>query len=291
MQRFLRRAHGRALAVLAAAGACIAFAQAPATVHYQGFLTTATGHAVDGTASLQVRLYAASTGGSALWAETHGSVPVANGVFAVTLGSLVPLDTSLLEGPRWVSVSVNGDPEMPRQPLASVPYAFVAKRAEALSSAAVVAGSQIQSGSITDVHVSGSAAIAASKVAMAGAFLTGQVRSLTTSGGSEFGLVTGSSVATSTESDVLTLSPATGCTASHLAVRLSAAPGGGNARAFTLRTDLFSTPLTCTVSDSATSCTSGASSVAVPPASLLALEVQSIGAPAAADAWFGWICK
>jgi len=291
MRKILAASLNGLAAILAAAGIGTAFAEAPSTIHYQGFLTTPAGQPVDGTVSLQARIYAASSGGSPIWAETHASVAVAKGVFAVTLGSITPLDTSLLDGPRWVSVGVNADPEMPRQPLASVPYAFVAKRAEALAAGATVPGSQVETGSITDAQVSGSAAIAGSKLAIAGAFLSGRVAGLGTSSGVEYAAATGPSVGTAVETDATTLSPAVDCTASRLAVRLSAAPGAGNAREFTLRTNQSSTLVSCVVSDAATACNSGVASEIVASASELSLQVSSVGTPAATNALFGWVCK
>jgi len=72
-----RLAFGACFLVLASLSAG---AQAPATIGHQGVLTTSGGAPVaDGTYSLTFRLYSASTGGIALWTETHSAVSVSNG--------------------------------------------------------------------------------------------------------------------------------------------------------------------------------------------------------------------
>jgi hypothetical protein len=49
-----------------------ASAQAPSTIGYQGILTDANGVAVpNGAQTITFRLYAAASGGSALWTETQ----------------------------------------------------------------------------------------------------------------------------------------------------------------------------------------------------------------------------
>lgn len=123
-------------------------ATVPQTVSYQGYLANSGGTPVTASASMTFRLYTAASGGSALWTETQPTVNVSNGVFNVLLGSgtafsSVPL---LFDVPYWLTVQVNADPEMtPRQPLASVPYAF---RASALDGLATVPAGQI-SGALT----------------------------------------------------------------------------------------------------------------------------------------------
>jgi hypothetical protein len=101
-------------------------AQSPNLVNYQGVLKDSGGNPLTGTYSITFSLYSVSTGGTALWTETQGSVSVSNGLFSVLLGSVTPLTPSEFSGTdRWLGVTVGGDPEMtPRQRIASVPYAL-----------------------------------------------------------------------------------------------------------------------------------------------------------------------
>jgi hypothetical protein len=68
------------------------------------------------------RLYAAPTGGTALWSETQDiSISGTHGVFAAALGSVTPLPASLhLTQPLWLGIEVGTDPEMtPRMALST----------------------------------------------------------------------------------------------------------------------------------------------------------------------------
>lgn len=101
-------------------------AQIPTVISYQGFLTDAGGAPVDSTVSIVFSIYAASSGGSALWTETHGAVIVDDGLFNVLLGAEgSPLSPTDLNGDRYLGIKVGTDPEMtPRQRIASVAYAL-----------------------------------------------------------------------------------------------------------------------------------------------------------------------
>ena len=66
------------------------------------------------------------------WSETQ-TVPVANGVYNVQLGSVTPVPASIFGGPLLLGVTVGTDAEMvPRQPLTSAPYAMKAQDADTL---------------------------------------------------------------------------------------------------------------------------------------------------------------
>jgi len=100
------------------------FAAIPQTISYQGVLADTSGpNVMDGTYSITFRLWAAPTGGSALWTETQ-DVGVVDGRFNVLLGSVTPFNLSF-DDPYYLGVQVESDPEMePRTPLASAPYAL-----------------------------------------------------------------------------------------------------------------------------------------------------------------------
>jgi hypothetical protein len=103
-------------------------AAVPGQVSYQGLLTDGSGNPVaDGNYALAFSLYAASSGGSALWTETQPTVAVSKGSFSVLLGSVNPL-TLPFDAPYWLGLSVNGGAELvPRVALASSPYALSLK--------------------------------------------------------------------------------------------------------------------------------------------------------------------
>ncbi|MBC8232929.1 hypothetical protein H8E77_25585 [bacterium] len=67
----------------------------PRLLNYQGKLTDDNG-AVTGTVAIIFSIYDA--GGSPLWSEPHDNVDVQDGFFNVILGSLTPIDDSVLRG-------------------------------------------------------------------------------------------------------------------------------------------------------------------------------------------------
>lgn len=110
----------------------------PSTVNYQGFLIDKSGTPVEGTVKLQFDLYESSADGSSLWSEIHTDVPVTAGYFVVQLGSVTPLSTADFElpsgdGTRYIQITITNNSDapvvLPRQPLAAVPYAFLAEKA------------------------------------------------------------------------------------------------------------------------------------------------------------------
>jgi hypothetical protein len=149
---------------------------------------------------------------------------------------------------------------------------------------------RLAAGGITDSHVSATAAIASSKLALRGGVFLGRINNLG-SAPQEFGAATGMTSATSTESDVQTLSPNAACSAANLSVQLTTAPGAGNSREFVLNgATLTQTSVRCTITNSATTCTS-ASTDTVAAGSPVSIQVINGGTPAAASALFGWECR
>ncbi|MEQ1518257.1 MAG: collagen-like protein [Usitatibacteraceae bacterium] len=129
--------------------ATLVFAAPPRTINYQGFLTTSAGVPLDAPVEITFRLYAAPSGGAALYSETQPGVAVAKGLFNAQIGAVAPISLAF-DVPYWLSVQVNADAEMnPRQPLAASAYAF---RASSLDGAATIAGAQI-AGSITTATI------------------------------------------------------------------------------------------------------------------------------------------
>jgi hypothetical protein len=106
-------------------------------------MTTFTARLADGNGPLTgnhdfaFALYAAPTGGSALWSETHNSVLLEQGLASIALGGTTSLTTVLFDGStRYLEVIVDGSALDTRVPIYSVPYALragVASQAEGLA--------------------------------------------------------------------------------------------------------------------------------------------------------------
>ncbi len=106
----------------------------PAVVSYQGHLTDpGTGQPVsDAVYSMHFGIFDAAVAGAQLWEEPVApavvSVPVVGGVFAVLLGSVIPLSPTVFAGgDAYLEVEVNGETLAPRQPITTVAYAMVAE--------------------------------------------------------------------------------------------------------------------------------------------------------------------
>ena len=119
----------------------------PETGRMQGRLFDEAGLPMEGPVGLTLSVYEAETGGSALYQESHASVPLAEGSFSVTLGQGVPVtgthDETLYTGggQRWIEIAVEGDILTPRQRVHAVPYALAAEVAE--SARQVINGIQL----------------------------------------------------------------------------------------------------------------------------------------------------
>lgn len=109
-----------------------AWAEAPARLQVNGFLTDNRDQPLDGPHQLRLVLYAHASEGQPLHDETL-SVPVFRGLFAAEIGSTKVLDLDVFEGATdgvWLGLSVNGEAELsPRLRIATVPFAAYARRA------------------------------------------------------------------------------------------------------------------------------------------------------------------
>lgn len=136
----MRRPLAALLLLLAAAATA---ANSPLKLNFQGrLIDPATNVPKDGTFSMTFRVYAAPTGGTALYTETQSAVGVSNGVFSVQLGSAAALSPDLFAGASaYLSVQVAPDAEMtPRQQLVMSPYAMTAAQLVGPGDARVRAG-------------------------------------------------------------------------------------------------------------------------------------------------------
>lgn len=107
----------------------------PNIINYQGSLSDSEGNPIDGTVLMTFRLFNDPYSGSSVWTESNIVVAVNNGLFSVTLGETNPLTPAMFSVPRWLSISVNGDPEiMPRVRFTSHPWSLLSEDSERLDS-------------------------------------------------------------------------------------------------------------------------------------------------------------
>lgn len=99
----------------------------PEIMNYQAVLTDQSGDLLHGTFDLVFRIYDQETapGGNEMWMEPHFNVQVDSGLVNILLGTVNPGLAESFDGSgRWLEVEVQGQILTPRQPIASVPYAF-----------------------------------------------------------------------------------------------------------------------------------------------------------------------
>ena len=113
------------LSILLCGNICFA-ADFPQTLNYQGTLQTKTGQPVNEPQDITFSLYTTPLGAETpFWTETLPKVPVSNGQFSVTLGTVTTLDPAKFGGDTYIGIKVGANSEMtPRQKMTSVPYAF-----------------------------------------------------------------------------------------------------------------------------------------------------------------------
>lgn len=119
----MQRTHALMLALVLASGSSAAGAASP-LMPLQGVLTDADGARIDQAVTVTFALYDGAEEIEPLWTETQ-SVDVADGLFVVYLGTIIPLKSSLFsdQGAHWLGIAVQSDPEMPRVRLGTTPYA------------------------------------------------------------------------------------------------------------------------------------------------------------------------
>ena len=129
-----------------------AFAVAPPAVQLEGLISGAGGAPVpDGDYDLTLALYAASTGGAAVWSEGPVKVKVVSGRFGVVAGATKPIDALALAAlaEAYVGVKVGADPELPRSRLYAAPYSLHAANAAALTCAGCVGADHLANGAVS----------------------------------------------------------------------------------------------------------------------------------------------
>lgn len=111
-------------------------------INFQGKLTNPDGtNVTNGTYSIVFSIYSVSSGGSALWTETQGSVSITDGIFQVSLGSVsaLPGSVDFNSASLFLGIKVGADAEMtPRVQFTATPYAFNSEKLGGITSAGFV---------------------------------------------------------------------------------------------------------------------------------------------------------
>jgi len=102
----------------------------PPAMRFSGIAANRAGDTVEATFSI----YSVPEGGEPLWSETQRLAIAADGKYAVLLGAAsqtgLPPQLFAAGQSRWVGVSIERAPELPRTPLVAVPYAMKAADAD-----------------------------------------------------------------------------------------------------------------------------------------------------------------
>ncbi len=132
-------------------------------INFQGKLTNPDGtNVTDASYSIVFSIYAAGSGGSAVWTETQSTVVTVSGIFQVSLGSVTALPGSVdfNSSSLWLGIKVGTDLEMtPRIQMTAAPYAFNSDKLNGISSTGFV---QLAQGLQTDASTT-NASIAVNK--------------------------------------------------------------------------------------------------------------------------------
>ncbi|MEZ5063499.1 MAG: hypothetical protein R3B81_02140 [bacterium] len=99
-------------------------------IPFQGLLRDTGGNPVTGTVKMHFQMYDDPINVPVIWSETHAAVDVDEGLFRVELGSITPFPAGLFNGDRWLGISVEGEPELPRVQFLSAPFALQAGDAD-----------------------------------------------------------------------------------------------------------------------------------------------------------------
>ncbi len=156
---------GRFIRVVALWCALSAPAFAQNHLMVEGVLRDNSGNALDGTFDLTFALYAASTGGSPVYSEAHPATVVSGGLFQERIGATTTLSAAVFasNAALWLGVTIAGQPELPRTPLETDPYAFralTASLAGGLDCVACVDASQVAFPYAAAATAGGDAAVA-----------------------------------------------------------------------------------------------------------------------------------
>jgi hypothetical protein len=124
------------------------WSQIPQILSVQGVLKDAGGQIVpNDNYQLTFNLYTVESGGTAIWTEVQ-TVPVADGIFNVILGSVNPLSAEF-DVPYWLGVTVETGTELPRIRLTATAYSLNAKTVEDVA----ITTAKLADGAVTQVKL------------------------------------------------------------------------------------------------------------------------------------------
>ena len=91
--------------------------QGSGLIPYQGFVSSSNGQPLTGNSNFVFKLYNVTSGGTALWTETHNNVPVQQGMFQVVLGSKTNggIADNLWQSALYLETAINGETLTPRE--------------------------------------------------------------------------------------------------------------------------------------------------------------------------------
>ncbi len=116
----------RSLALIAALVVSSTAFAVPTQVTHQGRLFDALGVPMSGPVAVEFAIFDTPSGGSAIWSESH-TPNFDEGYYSVELGLTSDLDDAIFDTDDvYISIAVNGGPELMRQKIGSMPFAIVA---------------------------------------------------------------------------------------------------------------------------------------------------------------------
>ena len=164
----------------------------PRLVKFGGTLTDAGGKPLSGVVGVTFALYEEPEGGAAIWMETQNVQAGGNGEYSALLGATrnegIPPEV-FGAGQRWLGVQPQGEPELPRVLMTSVPYSLKAVDAETLGGLPVSAFVLSGAGSGMTARIAGNSASGASVAPSAGSQKPNSVTPATVGGTGTAGYV------------------------------------------------------------------------------------------------------
>ena len=127
-------------------------AEIPKKIYYQGRLTDSSKNPLSGSYNFTFRIFDVSSGGSALWSETHNGVTVSAGVFSVELGESNPINLAFNKQ-YYLEIEVGGEVFSPRRPLLTSAYSFRSAVADSVTNNSI-SSSMIIDGTIKTEDIS-----------------------------------------------------------------------------------------------------------------------------------------
>lgn len=212
-------------------------------INFQGKLTNPDGtNVTNGTYSIVFSIYSVSSGGSAIWTETQGSVSITDGIFQVSLGSVsaLPGSVNFNSASLFLGIKVGADAEMtPRVQFTATPYAFNTDTLDGVDSTGFVqlgqsASAQTDASTNSSIFINKTAAgnllqlqaSASNILTLSSTGALALVGSLTTSGGA-VSLSGNAASSLTTSAGALTLTGAAASTWSTTAGNLTIQAGSG----------------------------------------------------------------